>query len=305
MPNVNHPAPASPATPQRFAALAGGADWHTVDFISDLHLQASEISTFMAWQQYMQTTAASALFILGDLFEVWVGDDVLGHDVLGHDVLDASSQTTASGAAQTLPAKTFAFEAQCAHILCAAAQRIPVFYMSGNRDFLLGTDFLKRTHMQGLHDPTLLNLHSLNGQSYLLTHGDALCLDDADYQAFRTMVRSPDWQAAFLAKPLGERQQIARHLRNQSEAVQTGRANAGLGYNDVDEPAVLQWLQQSGAQHMIHGHTHRPANHAVLGAATGAQRFVLSDWEADTQPPRLQVLRVTARGVERLPLRAS
>lgn len=310
MSNVKHSASAAPATPLQFAALAGGADWHAVDFISDLHLQASEMTTFTAWQQYMQTTTASALFILGDLFEVWLGDDVLGHDVLGHDVLghdvlDAASQTAASGAAQTLLAEPFAFEAQCARILRATAQRIPVFYMSGNRDFLLGADFLKRTHLQGLHDPTVLSLHSLNGQSYLLTHGDALCLDDVDYQVFRTMVRNPAWQAAFLAKPLAERQQIARHLRDQSEAVQTGRAEAGLAYSDVDEPAALQWLQQSGGRHMIHGHTHRPADHAVWGAAAGAQRYVLSDWEADTKPARLQVLRITERGVDRLPLLAS
>ena len=282
--------PANQTAPVQFDSLVGGATWHTVDFISDLHLQASEMGTFAAWQQYMQTTPASALFILGDLFEVWLGDDVLPAGDI--DALSTSASNP------------FAFEARCAQALYATAQRMPVFYISGNRDFLLGADFLARTHMQSLNDPTVLTLPQFHGQTYLLTHGDALCLDDVQYQAFRSLARNPAWQAGILAKPLQERHALARQLREQSEAGQAQRVQAGLGYSDVDQNAVTQWLQESGAQHMIHGHTHRPADHAVTGATAGAQRYVMSDWEADAVPPRLQVLRVTAQGVRRLPLSA-
>ncbi len=285
------PTPAHLPAPPQFVALEGGKDWHTVDFISDLHLQASEPGTFAAWQHYMQSTPASALFILGDLFEVWLGDDVL----------QLGDNTTAQAAA----AQPFAFEAHCVQILQATAQHIPVFYMQGNRDFLLGADGLKRSHMQGLQDPTVLNLHPLNGQSYLLTHGDALCLDDVDYQSFRTMVRNPAWQTVFLKKPLQEREHIARQLREQSQLAQAQRASMGLGYSDVDSEAVAQWLQESGANHMVHGHTHRPFDHDVDATQTGARRYVLSDWEADAHPPRLELLRITRQGVARLPLLAS
>ena len=266
------------------AQLQGGAGWQAVECISDLHLQASEMGTFRAWERYMQQCTADALFILGDLFEVWVGDDVL----------DSAPPALASS-----EPREAAFIARCADVLYATAQRMPVYYMAGNRDFLLGADFLTRTQMQRLQDPTLLSLH---GQRYLLTHGDALCLDDAAYQSFRAQVRSPAWQAAFLAKPLAERQQIGRDLRLQSQAAQAQRAQSGQGYSDVDEAAVAQWLSEASATHMVHGHTHRPANHKVLGASPGAQRMVLSDWDADANPRRLEVLRVAASGIMRLAL---
>ncbi len=275
------------------AVLTGAAHWHTVDCISDLHLQASEPATFLAWQRYMQTTSASALFILGDLFEVWVGDDVLRSASLSES-----------------------FESQCAQMLRTTAQRIPVYLLVGNRDFLLGADFLSQTHVQGMHDPTVLDLRTLNGAQFLLTHGDALCLDDTEYQRFRAQVRSPTWQEAFLAKPLVERQLMGRQLRAQSQIAQTQRADAGLGYSDVDVLAVIQWLDASGAQHMVHGHTHRPADHVVHGAAVSAvggnaphhpsqpqaMRYVLSDWDANAMPARTEVLRINAQGVRRIAL---
>ena len=158
-----------------FAELPAPAGWRTVDLISDLHLQAGEPATFEAWRGYMQSTPADAVFILGDLFEVWIGDD-----------------------AAALPG----FEAQCADVLRDAAQHRPVFFMHGNRDFLLGTRFAADCNITLLADPTVLSLH---GERWLLSHGDELCLEDRDYLAFRAQVRTPGWQQAFLARPLDER----------------------------------------------------------------------------------------------------
>ena len=256
-------APTVPA----FAELAAPADWRTVDFISDLHLQAADPATLAAWQRYMQNTAASAVFILGDLFEVWVGDDAA--------LAPASGLDAAQG-----------FEAHCADVLREAAQRLRVFFMHGNRDFLVGTQFLDACHTTLLADPTVL---TFAGQRWLLTHGDALCLDDADYMVFREQVRSAEWQRDFLAKPLAERRAVARAIRDQSEA----RKRSGVSYGDVDGPAARRWLQGAHAATLIHGHTHKPANHDL---GVGLARVVLSDWDALAAPPRAEVLRLTAVG---------
>lgn len=256
-------APTVPA----FAELAAPPDWRTVDFISDLHLQAADPATSAAWQQYMQSSPASAVFILGDLFEVWVGDD-------------------AAVNAPDNPGEAPGFEACCADVLHEATQRLRVFFMHGNRDFLVGTQFLDACHVTLLADPTVL---TFAGQRWLLTHGDALCLDDLDYMAFRQQVRSANWQRDFLAKPLLERRAIARAIRDQSEA----RKRSGVSYGDVDAPAARQWLQAAQAAALIHGHTHKPADHD-LGA--GLARVVLSDWDLAATPPRAEVLRLTATG---------
>jgi UDP-2,3-diacylglucosamine hydrolase len=234
------------------------ATWQRIDFISDLHLDAGEPATFAAWAKHMAHTPADALFILGDLFEVWVGDD-----------------------------NPDPFAQQCQEVLRGTAQRIPVFLMCGNRDFLVGPALLKATGVQGLDDPTVLDLgvpvdHAMPLRM-LLTHGDALCLDDHDYLAFRAQVRNPAWQAQFLAQPLAERQAYARQVRQQSEA----RKQSQASYADVDNRAACEWLEASSAQVMIHGHTHRPAEHLL---APGLSRWVLSDWDAHALPPRLQAL---------------
>ncbi|MEO7127278.1 MAG: UDP-2,3-diacylglucosamine diphosphatase, partial [Rhodoferax sp.] len=127
------------------------------------------------------------------------------------------------------------------------------------------------------------------GQRWLLTHGDALCLDDVDYMAFRAQVRNTNWQRDFLAKPLTERRAIARGLREQSEA----RKRSGVSYGDVDGPAARRWLQAARAATLIHGHTHKPADHD-MGA--GLARVVLTDWDAAAIPPRAEVLRLAAAG---------
>jgi UDP-2,3-diacylglucosamine hydrolase len=211
----------------------------------------------------MASTPADALFILGDLFEVWVGDDLLH-----------------------APGQAFATE--CADVLRASGQRLALFLMHGNRDFLLGSQLLAHCQGQLLDDPCVL---TVGKQRWLLAHGDALCLDDHSYLAFRAQVRSQPWQQAFLSKPLSQRQDIARQLRAQSQQEQAQRWARGEGYAEVDEQAARQALQDAQAHTLIHGHTHRPARHEL---GEGLAREVLSDWDAQ----RAQVLRLsrTAQG---------
>ena len=230
------------------------SDWRMVDFLSDVHLDANEVATFNAWGHYLNTTPADALFILGDLFEVWIGDDTQDP-----------------------------FHLQCMEVLRATVQRMPVFFMCGNRDFLVAQQWLQSTGVQGLQDPCVLELAE---QKFLLSHGDALCIGDTDYMAFRQQVRSSAWQKAFLAKPLSERQQIAKDLRAQSKALQQTQTN----YVDVDANTARMWLRENDCKLLIHGHTPRPAKHDL---GNGLSRMVLSDWEADATPPRLEVLRWT------------
>jgi len=253
------------------AALTAPGHWRTVDCISDLHLQAGEPATFAAWQKYMHTTSADAVCILGDLFEVWVGDDAVAAHPGG-------------------------FDAACLDVLRTAARQRPVYFMHGNRDFLVGAACLQDCGVALLDDPTLLQLA---GQHWLLTHGDLLCLDDVDYLQFRALVRSPQWQAAFLAKPLAQRQAIARGIRTESE----NRKHSGMPYADVDSAAARAWLQAAQATTLVHGHTHRPAQHGLSDdPGGGLQRWVLSDWDLAATPPRADLLRLSAHGVQRINL---
>lgn len=261
------------ATIDRFATWRAPAHWQAVDFISDLHLQATQANTVQAWRDYLLHPTGQrpdALVILGDLFEVWIGDDVLQ---------DPQS-----------------FASQCAQALRAFAAATPVFFLCGNRDFLLGPVALSASGMQALADPTVLDFH---GHRWLLSHGDALCLDDVDYQRFRAQVRSAQWQQAFLSRPLSEREAVARDLRERSEAHKQTVAHDPELWADVDAQAAREWLQRAGARTLIHGHTHRPAEHDL---GDGLRRVVLSDWDADASPPRLEVLRLDAHGLRRLPL---
>jgi UDP-2,3-diacylglucosamine hydrolase len=259
------------------AELHAPAAWRTVDFISDLHLQAGEPATFKAWQHYMATTPADAVFILGDLFDVWIGDDVLG--------------TVSTGNAVPAPS----FEDDCAQVLRDAASRLALFFMHGNRDFLLGqgnaaTRVPQRCNFTLLNDPCAL---TFAGQRWLLSHGDALCLDDVPYMNFRRQVRSAAWQQTFLARPLAERQLIARELRQQSQQQHLQRKNSGAPFIDLDAAAARAWLQAAHAPLLIHGHTHQPALHDL---GDGLQRIVLSDWDANPEAdhPRAEVLRLSA-----------
>ena len=165
--------------------------------------------------------------------------------------------------------------------------------MHGNRDFLVGTGLRDRTGLVLLQDPTVF---SFGMQRWLLTHGDALCLADTDYLVFRAKVRDPAWQGTVLQLPLAQRRQMARGLRSESEEKQEGRGS----YADVDTAAALQWLEAADASILLHGHTHRPGEH-VLDASH--RRIVLSDWDADAQPPRMEMLRLTVEGaVQRIAL---
>lgn len=241
--------------------ITAAPHWQTVDFISDLHLQASEPATLQALAAYLAHTPAQALFILGDLFEVWVGDDVL--DSPG-------------------------FESEVAQLLHAASRRLDLFILCGNRDFLMGQRLLAACGAKRLEDTSVLQFGTAR---WLLAHGDAQCLDDLPYQAFRAQVRSPAWQQEFLNKPLPERQTLARHMRQQSEAQKKQLANTAVPWIDLDGQACRALLEAHQADHMVHGHTHQPAQHA-LGA--GHMRWVLSDWDLCATPPRAQVLRLRA-----------
>jgi UDP-2,3-diacylglucosamine hydrolase len=236
--------------------LLAPESWRCVDFISDLHLQRSEAPTVAAFQQYLHTTCADAVFLLGDIFEVWVGDDVLQ--------------------------QAHSFETECAAALRHASDHKALYLMHGNRDFLVGAGFAQASGCTLLPDPTVL---CFGAQRWLLSHGDAWCLDDTAYMQFRAMVRSTAWQSHFLAQPLPERQALARELRTRSEA----QKQSGAAYADLDSAACLAVMQSLHTPTLIHGHTHRPAHHTV---AAGYSRWVLSDWDLQAQPPRGDVLRL-------------
>lgn len=244
---------------QAFGTLQAPADWQAVDLMSDLHLQASDMVTFEAWQDCMARTRADAVLILGDLFEVWVGDDAVASDP---------------------------FLQRCGQVLQQASQRRPVFFMPGNRDFLVGPAFLAQCGVQALSDPTVL---IWGERRTVLTHGDALCLDDEAYQRFRLQARDAAWQTAFLARPLAERQALAQSMREQSKAHNQSVAS----FADADAVMTRDWLQAARSAHMVHGHTHQPADHAM---GDHALRQVLSDWSLDHLPHRAEVLRLHADG---------
>jgi UDP-2,3-diacylglucosamine hydrolase len=250
-----------------FAELVAPAGWHTVDLISDLHLQAEEPATVDAWRGYLQTTPADAIFILGDLFEVWVGDDAAAEP---------------------------GFEAQCAEMLRLAAEHRPVFFMHGNRDFLVGAAFAAQCGLTLIDDPTVLVLHA---KRWLLSHGDALCLEDTEYLKFRAQVRTDAWRSGFLARPLEERRALARSMRTQSE---DRKRSPTMVWADVDADAARAWLRQASAATLIHGHTHRAATHAL---GDGLTRIVLSDWDLTAHPARAQLLCLSSAGAQRVDLR--
>jgi UDP-2,3-diacylglucosamine hydrolase len=257
--------PVSSSTVPPIAELNAPASWRTVDFISDLHLQPSEPETLAAWRHYLATTPADAVFMLGDLFEVWVGDDAADEP---------------------------GFEADCLATLRRASERTSLFFLHGNRDFLVGQRSMQTGVVTLLNDPVALDFAD---RRWLLSHGDALCLDDVDYQKFRSQVRSPAWQQAVLAQPLATRLHLARDIRGQSEA----RKRSDETYADVDTAAARAWLQAARATTLVHGHTHRPGWHDL---GNGLDRIVLSDWDAAAEPKRAEVLRLTNAGLQRLPL---
>ena len=235
--------------------------WQSIEFVSDLHLCPQAPRTRQAFLRYLADTDADALFVLGDLFEVWIGDDTIDQP----------------------------FERDCLASLAAFAQRRDLFFLAGNRDFLLGPAALAAAGMTALADPTRLDAL---GVQMLLSHGDSLCLDDTDYQAFRRLVRDEAWQSDFLARPLQERVALAGRIRAESQGRKARRPDP-RDWADVDLQEARRWLAESGASVLVHGHTHRPGR-APLGG--GLERHVLSDWDCDAGPPRGGALRLDGSG---------
>lgn len=219
-------------------------------FISDLHLAPQAPAVTRSFLDFLAGRARSAeqLFILGDLFEAWPGDDCLDD-----------------------PADSFAADIAAA-LLALSSSGVELSLMHGNRDFLLGESFMAHSGARLLADPHVL---SLPAWQFVLTHGDALCTDDREYQAFRALVRQKDWQAAFLAKPLPERKQMVLALRQQSESAKRGKATFLM---DVNPAATDDFLRAYGYATLIHGHTHRPARHDHMVDGIHVERWVMADW---------------------------
>ncbi len=246
------------------ADLKLGDDIRVVDFISDIHLSEAMPATADAWAGYMSRTKADAVFLLGDIFEVWVGDD----------------------------ARTRPFEARCTQVIAETAARVPVWLQHGNRDFLIGADFAAAAGARLLADPAAVTAF---GRTVLLTHGDELCVDDAPYQVFRQQVRNPAYQQQLLSQPLEARLALAAKMRAASMA----RHDEPVTYADVDETLAKAWLARLGTDTMIHGHTHRPGTQV----RDGWTRHVLTDWDQDRPQPearRAEVLRWTVDGFARI-----
>jgi UDP-2,3-diacylglucosamine hydrolase len=218
----------------------------TTLFISDLHLEADRPAIGDQFLAFLEREAlgADALYILGDLFEYWIGDD------------DPNP-----------------YYATVKQALRAITDRgVPVSFMHGNRDFLIGERFAAETGVRLLPDPTLLEIH---GRDVLLSHGDALCTDDLKYQEVRTVTRDPAWQAMMLRKSIAERRAIAEQARADSEA---HGGSIDLAISDVNQGAVERLLREYGVRTLLHGHTHRPDVHRFLLGGRSATRIVLGDW---------------------------
>lgn len=222
---------------------------HTL-FISDLHLTPERPGAVAAFRRFLERRAiqADALYILGDLFEAWVGDDDLASP----------------------------FHAGIAAALKGLARAgVPVHFLAGNRDFLVGGGLAEAAGFHLLEEPCRVDLY---GTPTLLAHGDAWCTDDARYQTFRAQVREPAWQADFLAKPLAERHALAAALRERSEQA---KADKRPEIMDVNADAVAEAFRQHAVKRIIHGHTHRPALHALVVDGRPCERWVLPDWYDD------------------------
>jgi UDP-2,3-diacylglucosamine hydrolase len=240
----------------------------TTLFISDLHLDDSRPDITAALLALLSGEArhADALYILGDLFEAWIGDD--DDLALAREVAQGLQGLSASG--------------------------VRLYFMHGNRDFLIGADYARRCGMHLLDETTVVDLH---GTPTLLLHGDTLCTADTSYLKFRAQVRQASWQAGFLAQSLDARRAFAANARAQSKA---HTQSAAMDIMDVTSDAVADAFRQHAVRRMIHGHTHRPAIHAPTDVdGRSCQRIVLGDWHRQGS-----VLRVDASGVrlDTLPL---
>lgn len=219
----------------------------TTLFISDLHLEESRPDITNAFLAFLDEKARGVeqLYILGDFFEAWIGDDE--RTPLQEQVADALRAVSDAGT--------------------------ELFLMHGNRDFLIGEDYCNRIGATLLDDPTVVDLY---GTPTLLMHGDSLCTADVEYQKFRANMRNPQWQQMILQRPLAERQQMARQLREISMAKNKGKDEFIM---DVTPDEVVKEMEAHGVQRLIHGHTHRPAVHELEAGGKPARRIVLGDWD--------------------------
>lgn len=258
------PPPALAATVDR-VTLADPA------LISDLHLAADHPLTLQAFLRFARETARHhrELVVLGDLFEYWAGDDDLP-DPVAQLVCGALTDLTHAG--------------------------VRVYLMHGNRDLLLGHGFAAHVGATLLADPTLATIGT---RQVLLSHGDAWCTRDTDYQAFRAQARHPDYQRHFLARPLAERKALIGQARKASEQ---GKRMKAADIMDVTPAAIESALRAAGVHAMIHGHTHRPARHEFILDGAPALRQVLSDWDFDAAPVRANYLRFAGGDIVEEPL---
>lgn len=219
----------------------------TTLFISDLHLEEARPDITGAFLSFLKDKALGIerLYILGDFFEAWIGDDE--RTPLQEQVANALREVRDSGT--------------------------NIYLMHGNRDFLIGEDFCERAGATLLNDPTVIDLY---GTPTLLMHGDSLCTADVEYQKFRTNMRNPQMVKMLLARPLEDRQQMARQLREISMAKNQSKAETIM---DVTPEEVIRELENHNVQQIIHGHTHRPAVHKLNANGGPARRIVLGDWD--------------------------
>lgn len=237
-------------------------------FVSDVHLHESLPKTTQAFLDFLQNHARHArqLYLLGDLFEYWAGDDDLDSPC----------------------------NRQVAHALRALSDAgVALFWIAGNRDFLAGEAFAQATGATLLPDPYVT---TIAGRRLALAHGDALCTDDTGYMAFRAQVRQPQWQREFLAMPLEKRKTIITGMRDQSRAAQREKSYEIM---DVNAAAVDALFDATGSGMLIHGHTHRPARHHHPAQEGERLRYVLPDWDCDTDAPRGGWIALTADGTVR------
>ena len=244
----------------------------TVAFISDLHLTPERPDIQQRFEAFLSVEAdrLDTLYILGDLFEYWIGDDASRH--LGQEYVEQLLQR-----------------------LCN--QGVAVRVMRGNRDFLLGDDFARRTGCTLIPDPYRIRLGL---RDVLLMHGDSLCTDDVEHQQFRTLVQSPDWQRAFLSESIGARDEVARRLRYRSEQ---GKRYKPSDIMDVNEHTVREVFAAHSAPILIHGHTHRPGVHTLTTGHRTVHRIVLGDWFEQQSVVRLSAAGLTlSPGGQTVPL---
>lgn len=237
-------------------------------FVSDVHLQEALPRTTQAFLDFLRLAAIKAqqLYLLGDLFESWAGDD---------DLITPYNAQIAAAMQQVHNAG------------------VAVFWIAGNRDFLAGQAFARAASVTLLPDPFVA---TIAGQRIVLAHGDAQCTDDQAYMAFRAQVRDPKWQQEFLAMPLAQRKAIIEGMRSGSREAQRSKSYEIM---DVNAAAIAALLESTGTSVMIHGHTHRPATHAVQAGGAARVRHVLPDWDCDTDTPRGGWLALYADGAFR------